>query len=71
MACVLCVEGYTIRLGEKSIPWGASFKLFLTTKLPNPKFPVDIFVKTTVINFAITPEGGVARSYSGFCTSGF
>ncbi|CDJ66341.1 Dynein heavy chain 3, axonemal, related [Eimeria necatrix] len=50
-------SGYCIRLGEKPIPWGPSFKLFMTTKLPNPKFSVDTFVKTTVINFAITPEG--------------
>ncbi|OEH74384.1 dynein heavy chain related protein [Cyclospora cayetanensis] len=50
-------SGYTIMLGDKPIPWGPTFKLFLTTKLPNPKFPVDTFVKTTVVNFAITQEG--------------
>ncbi|KAL8435730.1 hypothetical protein ACSSS7_002267 [Eimeria intestinalis] len=50
-------SGYCIRIGDKPVPWGPAFRLFLTTKLPNPKFPVDIFVKTTVINFAITPEG--------------
>ncbi|KAL8275069.1 hypothetical protein Esti_000948 [Eimeria stiedai] len=50
-------SGYCIRLGDKPIPWGPTFRLFLTTKLPNPKFSADIFAKTTVINFAITPEG--------------
>ena len=65
------VEGYTIRLGEKSIPWGPSFRLFMTTKLPNPKLSVDIFVKTTVINFAITPEGCSALTWSWVWTPGF
>lgn len=46
-----------MRLGDKPIPWAPTFKLFLTTKNPNPNFSVDTFVKATVINFAITPDG--------------
>lgn len=34
-----------------------AFKFFMTTTLPNPHYPPEIFVKVTVINFAITPSG--------------
>ncbi|KAL8439659.1 hypothetical protein Efla_004567 [Eimeria flavescens] len=59
-------SGYCIRLGDKPVPWSPTFRLFLTTKLPNPKFAVDTFVKTTVINFAITPEAGLEDQMLGF-----
>lgn len=29
----------------------------MTTTLPNPHYPPEIFVKVSVINFAITPSG--------------
>lgn len=34
-----------------------NFRLFITTKLPNPKYLPEIFIKVTVINFTVTFEG--------------
>ena len=31
--------------------------MFLTTTLPNPHYSPETFVKVTIINFAITPQG--------------
>lgn len=46
-----------IRLGDSTIPWNASFRFFLTTKIASPAYPPEVCVKVSVINFAITPSG--------------
>ena len=46
-----------IQIGDKSLSYNASFKLFMTTTLPNPHYSPETFVKVTIINFAITPNG--------------
>eukprot|EP00947_MAST-08B_sp_MAST-8B-sp1_P002409 g2409.t1 len=46
-----------IKLGDKQVYYDASFKFFLTTKMPNPHYPPEICVKVTLLNFAITPTG--------------
>lgn len=48
---------YSITIGEKTINYSKSFKFYLTTTAPNPHYSPEIFVKVTVINFAITPSG--------------
>lgn len=50
-------SSYSITIGEKTINYSKSFKFFMTTTLPNPHYPPEIFVKVSVINFAITPSG--------------
>jgi dynein heavy chain len=47
----------SITLGDKVLTYNNSFKLFMTTTLPNPHYSPETFVKVTVINFAITPQG--------------
>lgn len=51
-------EGRTlIRFGDQEIDFDRNFKLFITTKIPNPKYLPEIFIKVTVINFTVTFEG--------------
>jgi len=33
------------------------FKLYLTTKIPNPHYLPEICIKVTLINFTVTMEG--------------
>ena len=47
----------SMTLGDKTLAYNTSFKFFLTTTLPNPHYTPETFVKVTVINFAITPQG--------------
>ncbi|CAK85038.1 unnamed protein product (macronuclear) [Paramecium tetraurelia] len=48
---------YLLRLGDQDIPYNNDFKLYFTTKLPNPHYIPEISIKTTIINFTVTPQG--------------
>jgi len=50
-------SSYTIKVGEKSVPYNANFRFFITTTLPNPHYAPELSVKVTLLNFAITPAG--------------
>jgi dynein heavy chain len=50
-------QNWTIKIGERSIPYNDSFKFFLTTTLPNPHYSPETSVKVTILNFSITPVG--------------
>ena len=46
-----------IKIGEDLVPWSLKFKLHLSTTIPNPHYPPETFVKVTIVNFGITPQG--------------
>lgn len=50
-------SGYIIKLGDKSISYSDTFKLYLTTTLPNPHYSPETQVKISLLNFAITQFG--------------
>uniref|UniRef100_A0A3Q0RTW8 Dynein heavy chain 10, axonemal n=1 Tax=Amphilophus citrinellus TaxID=61819 RepID=A0A3Q0RTW8_AMPCI len=46
-----------IMLGDKEVDYDPNFKLYLNTKLANPKFSPSVFGKATVINYTVTLKG--------------
>ena len=50
-------QQWLLRLGDQDIPYNSDFKFYLTTKLPNPHYIPEISIKTTIINFTVTPKG--------------
>ena len=46
-----------IRLGDTDVQYSSDFKLYITTKLANPHFLPETFVKVTIINFTVTQKG--------------
>lgn len=46
-----------IKLGESTQDYDDGFKLYMTTKMPNPHYPPEICIKVTLINFTVTFEG--------------
>ncbi|KAL4470156.1 hypothetical protein ABPG72_009081 [Tetrahymena utriculariae] len=46
-----------IRVGDKKIDYDNRFKMYVTTKMANPHYLPEIFIKVTVINFSITFQG--------------
>lgn len=57
MQVVKSGSSYTIKVGEKNVPYNSNFKFFMTTTLPNPHYAPETSVKVTLLNFAITPAG--------------
>lgn len=46
-----------MKLGDQEIPYNRDFKLYITTKMPNPHYVPEIVIKVTLINFTVTPHG--------------
>ena len=48
---------FLIRLGDTDVDYDPNFKLYITTKLANPHYLPEIFIKVTIINFTVTMRG--------------
>ena len=46
-----------IKLGDAVVEYSKDFKFYMTTKLRNPHYPPEIYVKVNLLNFVTTPEG--------------
>ncbi|XP_064889438.1 dynein axonemal heavy chain 10 isoform X2 [Columba livia] len=52
------VQGRTfIVLGDKEVDYDSNFRLYLNTKLSNPKYSPSVFGKAVVINYTVTLKG--------------
>jgi len=52
------VEGrQTVLLGDKEIDYDPSFRLYLNTKVANPKYSPNVYGKAMVINYMVTLTG--------------
>ena len=43
-----------VMLGDKEVDYDPSFRLYLNTKLSNPKYTPNVFGKSMVINYTVT-----------------
>ncbi|XP_045153350.1 dynein axonemal heavy chain 1 [Echinops telfairi] len=51
-------QGNTVlKLGDTVIPYHEDFKMYITTKLPNPHYTPELATKLTLINFTLSPSG--------------
>ncbi|PSN46072.1 Dynein heavy chain 1 [Blattella germanica] len=46
-----------IKLGDAVIPYSEDFRLFITTRLPNPHYTPEVSIKVLVVNFTLVPSG--------------
>ena len=49
--------GIVIKLGDTIIPYHPDFKLYITSKLPNPHYTPEVSTKVTIVNFTLSPSG--------------
>ncbi|XP_023309976.1 dynein heavy chain 1, axonemal-like [Anoplophora glabripennis] len=46
-----------VKLGDVVVPYDNNFKLFITTKLPNPHYTPEVSIKVLLVNFTLVPSG--------------
>ncbi|CAM9410945.1 unnamed protein product, partial [Discosporangium mesarthrocarpum] len=46
-----------IRIGDSDVDYCDTFKMYLTTKMPNPHYLPEVCIKVNVINFTVTMDG--------------
>ena len=50
-----------VMLGDKQVDYDSKFRMYLTTKLSNPKFNPAVYAKATVINYMVTTTVSICR----------
>ncbi|KAF5272453.1 hypothetical protein FQR65_LT04921 [Abscondita terminalis] len=48
---------YKVKVGDKEIDYNDHFKLYITTKLANPKYSPEIYARASIIDFTVTMKG--------------
>ncbi|KAL1506667.1 hypothetical protein ABEB36_005991 [Hypothenemus hampei] len=46
-----------VKLGDVVVPYDNNFKLYITTKLPNPHYTPEVSIKVLLVNFTVVPTG--------------
>jgi len=47
----------TVQIGDSEVEWDDNFRLYLTSKLPNPSYGPEVSGKTMIINYGVTLIG--------------
>ena len=50
-------SGFAVQLGDNTVDWNADFRLYMVSKLANPKYSPEVAGKVMIINYSVTRLG--------------
>jgi dynein heavy chain len=46
-----------MKVGDNQVDFDPNFRMYMTTKMANPHYLPEVFIRVTVINFTVTDKG--------------
>jgi dynein heavy chain len=50
-------KSYVVKVGDSEIDWDLNFKLYITTRMPNPHYTPEVSSKVAIVNFTVKESG--------------
>lgn len=54
-----------VKVGDKEVDVNTAFRLYITTKLPNPSYTPEVAARTSIIDFAVNLKGNPGDDVRG------
>jgi dynein heavy chain len=50
-------KSYVVKVGDAEIDYDMNFKLYITTRMPNPHYTPEVSAKVAIVNFTVKESG--------------
>jgi len=50
-------KSYSVKVGDDEVDYDLKFKLYITTRMPNPHYTPEVSTKVAIVNFTVKESG--------------